>query len=95
VGDQVGQTGPAANLGVWQRRAAIAVLLSSAPGMALMFAAIGPALPLVAAHFGAQGGTMTAQMIMTTPAWVLLRVAPSADSRSIGWVCARRYLPRY
>jgi len=51
----------------WKRRAAIAVLLSSAPGMALMFAALGPALPLVAAHFGGQGGTTTAQMIMTMP----------------------------
>jgi MFS family permease len=51
----------------WKRRAAIAVLLSSAPGMALMFAALGPALPLVAAHFDSQGGAMTAQMIMTTP----------------------------
>ena len=49
----------------WRRRAAIAVLLSSAPGMALMFAALGPALPLVAAHFGGQA--MTAQMIMTMP----------------------------
>ncbi|MDB5392619.1 MAG: hypothetical protein JWM91_125 [Rhodospirillales bacterium] len=51
----------------WRRRAAIAVLLSSAPGMALMFAALGPALPLVAAHFGGQGGTTMAQMIMTMP----------------------------
>ena len=47
--------------------AAIAVLLSSAPGMALMFAALGPALPLVAAHFGGRGGTTLAQMIMTMP----------------------------
>ena len=53
--------------GGWRRSAAIAVLLSSAPGMALMFAALGPALPLVAAHFGGQGGTTMAQMIMTMP----------------------------
>jgi MFS family permease len=51
----------------WRRKAAIAVLLSSAPGMALMFAALGPALPLVAAHFGGQGATTMAQMIMTMP----------------------------
>jgi MFS family permease len=51
----------------WRRAAAIAVLLSSAPGMALMFAALGPALPLVAAHFGGRGGTTLAQMIMTMP----------------------------
>ncbi len=51
----------------WQRRAAIAVLLSSAPGMALMFAALGAALPLIADHFGAARGTIEAQMIMTMP----------------------------
>jgi MFS family permease len=51
----------------WRRVAAIAVLLSAAPGMALMFAAIGPALPLIAAHFGAERGAMQAQMIMTMP----------------------------
>ncbi len=51
----------------WRRFAAIAVLLSAAPGMALMFAALGPALPLIAAHFGAERGAMQAQMIMTMP----------------------------
>ncbi len=56
-----------AALSMWRRRAAIAVLLASAPGMALMFAALGPALPLVAKHFDPGGDPMTAQMIMTTP----------------------------
>ena len=53
-----------AALASWQRRAATAVVLASAPGMALMFAALGPDLPLVAAHYG---GSMTAQMVMTMP----------------------------
>ena len=53
-----------AQLAPWQRRAATAVVLASAPGMALMFAALGPALPLVAGHYG---GAMTAQMVMTMP----------------------------
>ena len=48
----------------WKRRAGTAVVLASAPGMALMFAALGPALPLVAGHYG---GAMTAQMVMTMP----------------------------
>ncbi len=49
----------------WRRRLAIIVLLSSAPGMALMFSALGPALPLVAAHFN---GRTAAQIIMTMAA---------------------------
>ncbi len=53
-----------AALAPWQRRAATGAVLASAPGMALMFAALGPALPLVAAHYG---GAMTAQMVMTMP----------------------------
>ena len=52
---------------LWRERAAIAVLLSSGPAMALMFAALGPSLPMIAANFSAQGGAMTAQMIMATP----------------------------
>jgi len=39
-------------------------VLASAPGMALMFAALGPDLPLVAAHYG---GAMTAKAVMTMP----------------------------
>jgi PQQ-dependent dehydrogenase (methanol/ethanol family) len=46
---------------------AIVVLLSSGPAMALMFSALGPALPMIAAHFPTQGGTTGAQMIMSTP----------------------------
>lgn len=50
-----------------RRVAVIAVLLSSAPAMALMFAALGPSLPLIAAQFMAQGGATTAQTIMAMP----------------------------
>lgn len=49
--------------------AAILVLLAGSPLMAMMFAALGPALPLLAAHYGGgQGGAFAAQMIMTVPA---------------------------
>ena len=44
---------------------ALAVLLAGSPLMAMMFAALGPTLPLLAKHFG---GPFAAQMIMTVPA---------------------------
>ena len=44
---------------------ALAVLLAGSPLMAMMFAALGPVLPLLAAHYG---GAFAAQMIMTVPA---------------------------
>jgi MFS family permease len=48
---------------------ALAVLLAGSPLMAMMFAALGPILPLLAAQFGgANGGAFAAQMIMTVPA---------------------------
>jgi MFS family permease len=36
--------------------------------MALMFAALGPILPMLASHFGGASGAFAAQMIMTVPA---------------------------
>lgn len=53
----------------FRRWLAIAVLMSSAPAMALMFGALGPILPMIAAHFNDGGdGAFMAQMVMTTPA---------------------------
>lgn len=50
-------------------RGAIAVLLAGSPFMAMMFAALGPILPLLANQFGGPtGGAFAAQMIMTVPA---------------------------
>jgi MFS family permease len=63
VGEQPDSSG-FATLALWKQRAATAVVLASAPGMALMFAALGPALPLIAGRYG---GDMTAQAVMTMP----------------------------
>lgn len=47
----------------------IVVMLSGSPCLTLMFAAMGPALPMVSDHFGGGGrGDFIAQMMMTMPA---------------------------
>ena len=47
---------------------AVGVMLSDAALLALVFTALPPALPAIAAHFGGgEGGALTAQMVMTMP----------------------------
>lgn len=50
-------------------RMALAALLAGSPLLALMFAALGPVLPMMATHFAdGDDGTFATQMIMTVPA---------------------------
>ena len=51
------------------RWAALVVVLSGSPAQTLLFAALGPILPMIAARFGAGGdGAFISQMVMTMPA---------------------------
>jgi len=51
------------------RWAALVVVLSGSPAQTLLFAALGPILPMIASRFGAGGGgAFISQMVMTMPA---------------------------
>jgi MFS family permease len=60
--------------------AALAVLLASSPCSALMYTAIAPILPQLAAHLGGGDGALYAQLIMTMPSIGLMVGGPV-----IGW----------
>jgi MFS family permease len=60
--------------------AALAVLLASSPCSALMYTAIAPILPQLAAHLGGGGGVLYAQLIMSMPSIGLMVGGPV-----IGW----------
>lgn len=61
------------------------VLLSSGPLMGLMFTAIAPVLPGIAAHFGTSGdGAFIAQMVMTMPGVGVVIGGPT-----LGWLADR------
>lgn len=68
------QTAPIAGAGLTRPaglrgRMALVALLAGSPLLALMFAALGPVLPMMADHFADGGdGTFATQMIMTVPA---------------------------
>src|SRR5260370_33923388 len=60
--------------------AALAVLLASSPCSALMYTAIAPILPQLAAHLGGGGGALYAQLILSMPS-----VGPVVGEPVIGW----------
>lgn len=82
------QPGPGPVSG-WRRALLMAVLVSSAPCMALLFTALGPVLPGLAGHFSqGRDGALVAQLVMTMPSIGIIIGGPVT-----GWLverCGRR-----
>lgn len=74
-----------AKLGGWRRVLLMAVLVSSAPCMALLFTALGPVLPGLAGHFNqGRDGALVAQLVMTMPSIGIIIGGPVT-----GWLVER------
>jgi MFS family permease len=71
--------------GGWRNWLLMLVLVSSAPCMALIFTALGPVMPGIAAHFGqGRDGALVAQMVMTMPSIGIILGGPVT-----GWLVER------